>query len=112
MPLYEYGCPTHGRFEKLRPMSEYDRPSICPECGKESSRVVSSSYSRMAEPFKVIDSGGNITQEKQVVNSMPEYNDSSVQPKEVDTKDVKRPIISRGGNVYYPRGRIANAVAR
>ncbi len=110
MPIYEYICPVHDRFESLRSMSEYKKPSDCPECGKESGRVVSSSYSREAQPFRVVDSEGNITQEKQVLNNTPEYNDSSVQPKEVDTtKDVKRPIITRGGGVYHPKGVLSNA---
>ncbi len=86
-------------------MSESSESSSCPDCGKESGRIFSSTHFRMAEPFRVADSRGNIIQERQVVNNTPEYNDSSVQPKEVDTTNVKVPIIDRGGGVYYPRGR-------
>ena len=40
MPLYEYECPEHGRFEKLKPIEErYDQP--CPECGKVCSLLIS-----------------------------------------------------------------------
>lgn len=105
MPIYEYHCLEHNRFESLRPMTEYSMKGYCPECGRESDRMMSNSHFRMAEPFRVMDSQGNITQERQAVNNTPEYNDSSVQPREVDTTNVKVPIISRGGSVYYPKGR-------
>ena len=85
-------------------MSECDKPSSCPKCGKGANKVMSNVHHRMTESFRVVDSQGNITQERQVVNNTPEYNDSSVQPREVDTTDVKVPIISRGGGVYYPKG--------
>lgn len=40
MPLYEYECATHGVFDALRPLSEYQSPQACPCCGLEASRVV------------------------------------------------------------------------
>ncbi|MEM9080997.1 MAG: zinc ribbon domain-containing protein [Verrucomicrobiota bacterium] len=40
MPNYEYFCDECGAFEVIRPMSEYDCPFPCPDCGKESPRVV------------------------------------------------------------------------
>ncbi len=33
MPIYEYICPKHGKFEALRPM-EYRAFNSCPNCGK------------------------------------------------------------------------------
>lgn len=41
MPIYEYECVRHGKFEKLRPMSEATKPGLCPNCCEESPRVIS-----------------------------------------------------------------------
>lgn len=42
MPLYEYFCPTcETKFERLRPMSASDEPSICPEGHEGAERLVS-----------------------------------------------------------------------
>ena len=100
MAIYEYECPTHSNFERLRPMSESSESSSCPDCGKESGRIFSSTHFRMAEPFRVVDSQGNVTQEKQVLNNTPDWREQK--PIEYSDK-VPKPIISRGGNVYYPR---------
>lgn len=40
MPIYEFWCDTHGRFEQLRPMRDYAEPSACPACGVASPRVL------------------------------------------------------------------------
>jgi putative FmdB family regulatory protein len=42
LPLYEYDCPEHGRFEAFRPMVASSIPACCPVCGKLSERVMSS----------------------------------------------------------------------
>jgi len=43
MPIYEYLCPECDcRFELLRPVSESESGSTCPECGKEAKRMLSS----------------------------------------------------------------------
>ncbi|MEM7496458.1 MAG: zinc ribbon domain-containing protein [Pseudomonadota bacterium] len=39
MPVYEYECASHGRFEQMRPMAQFDRPCPCPACGAEAPRV-------------------------------------------------------------------------
>lgn len=41
MPLYEYKCPEHGKFEDLRPMAASSIPALCPKCGQMSERVIS-----------------------------------------------------------------------
>ena len=41
MPIYEYNCEMHGKFEVIRPVSEYDLPCLCPECGFVSERIPS-----------------------------------------------------------------------
>lgn len=42
MPTYEFKCPEHGRFEKLKPMDECADDEICPICGQMVCRVMSS----------------------------------------------------------------------
>ena len=78
----------------------------CPECGKSGTSVIAGTHFRMAEPFRVVDSQGNITQEKQVVKSMPDWQETK--PIEY-SPEVPKPLISRSGNVYYPRKQRANA---
>ncbi|HEY7513442.1 MAG TPA: FmdB family zinc ribbon protein, partial [Vicinamibacteria bacterium] len=40
MPLYEYECPDHGRFELVRKFSD---PPVtkCPKCGKAVQKMLS-----------------------------------------------------------------------
>ncbi|WP_029352408.1 zinc ribbon domain-containing protein [Bosea sp. 117] len=40
MPVYEYMCESCGDFTELRPMSEYQDPQPCPDCGAASPRVL------------------------------------------------------------------------
>lgn len=39
MPTYEYRCPNCGGFEAVRPIAQYQEPSLCPECGALSPRA-------------------------------------------------------------------------
>lgn len=39
MPIYEYECPKHGRFEVLQ---DFDSEGTCSECGQRASKLVSS----------------------------------------------------------------------
>ena len=43
MPIYEYDCPKHGKFEVLVSMKEYEQSETlpCPTCKKKSPRQVS-----------------------------------------------------------------------
>ncbi|MEM1110200.1 MAG: zinc ribbon domain-containing protein [Planctomycetota bacterium] len=41
MPIYEYCCDACGVFEAFRPISEFESPAICPDCGDSSPRVQS-----------------------------------------------------------------------
>ena len=41
MPLYEYECPEHGKFEELRPVDARTIPALCPKCGQMSERIMS-----------------------------------------------------------------------
>ena len=42
MPLYEYACTDcDHEFEKLRPMSQMDYATSCPECNAEAERQLS-----------------------------------------------------------------------
>ena len=101
MAIYEYRCSCNHEFEELRPMSECHEPSTCPKCGGMASRLMSNTHFRMAEPFRVVDSNGNVTKEEQVLRNTPDWQETK--PVEVDNPGVPRPIVSRGGNVYYPR---------
>jgi putative FmdB family regulatory protein len=44
MPIYEYICPKHGKFEALRGVEEKSTP--CPSCGNKSKRVPSFSIKK------------------------------------------------------------------
>ncbi len=41
MPVYEYECDNHGRFDELRRLDENQLPADCPICGAACGRVVS-----------------------------------------------------------------------
>jgi len=100
MPIYEYRCGCGQEFEELKQMSQCSESSACPTCGKGAERKISSVLYRMAEPFGVVDSDGNITQKKQVLNNMPDWReDKPAEP----SPGVTVPILARDGNVYLPR---------
>lgn len=40
MPLYDYSCPEHGTFSRMRPMCEAGLPSPCPRCGIDAQRRI------------------------------------------------------------------------
>ena len=40
MPVYDYACDDCGTFTALRPMSAFDLPCGCPDCGVEAPRVM------------------------------------------------------------------------
>ncbi|HEX2840040.1 zinc ribbon domain-containing protein [Hyphomicrobium sp.] len=40
MPVYDYECACHGVFSAIRPMSEYNKPSPCPDCSEMAPRVL------------------------------------------------------------------------
>jgi putative FmdB family regulatory protein len=59
MPLYEYDCPTCGRFEVLQKLS--DRPLAKHDCGEKVKKVMSAgAFSFKGSGFYVTDykSGG------------------------------------------------------
>jgi len=41
MPIYEYECTAHGRFDTLRGFAESSAPADCPVCAVACERVVS-----------------------------------------------------------------------
>lgn len=62
MPLYEYYCePCNGIFEELRPMRESSEPVPCPECFKDASRIMPTSFAaftfREGYPRRIPDDG-------------------------------------------------------
>lgn len=40
MPIYEYECPQHGKFEKLKRLPT-DAMEPCPKCGKLCKKLMS-----------------------------------------------------------------------
>lgn len=62
MPLYEYYCePCNGIFEELRPIREASLAVPCPECFKDSARIMPSSFAaftfREGYPRRIPDDG-------------------------------------------------------
>ena len=41
MPIYEYYCPNcESSFELKRPLADYDKVAVCPECNKETNKQI------------------------------------------------------------------------
>ena len=40
MPVYDYKCATHGVFNELATMADFDKPCPCQQCGALSGRVI------------------------------------------------------------------------
>lgn len=62
MPLYEYFCQTcNGIFEELRPIREATDPVPCPQCYKDASRIMPTSFAaftyRDGYPRRIPDDG-------------------------------------------------------
>ena len=51
MPIYEYECARHGKFSKLRPLSESSKTAPCPNCQEEAHRVISPVHWKMGFKF-------------------------------------------------------------
>ena len=50
MPIYEYECPVHGKFEKIeRTYNSHMRP--CPQCGHMAQKIISLSSWKMGWNF-------------------------------------------------------------
>lgn len=62
MPVYEYYCkPCDGIYEALRPMREASDPVPCPECDRDGSRIMPTSFAaftfREGYPRRLPDKG-------------------------------------------------------
>ena len=62
MPIYEYLCqPCNGIFEELRPIRESSEPVPCPQCFKDASRIMPTSFAafvyRDGYPRRIPDDG-------------------------------------------------------
>ena len=106
MPIYEYKCSCGYLFEKVRPMSEYDLPSVCPDCGKEAGRVMSIFSNVESEYFSVADGKGNVISRKQVSKYVPAYNDPAARPNQDNIPHDNGVVLDQSsGGVYYNRNR-------
>jgi len=50
MPIYEYSCPKHGKFEALKKMNE-GQSTPCPQCNTPSRLVLSPFNYKIFNPF-------------------------------------------------------------
>ena len=41
MPLYDYLCEKHGKFEDFNSVEDYQKDSKCPKCGQKSKKLPS-----------------------------------------------------------------------
>lgn len=41
MPVYEYNCEEHGRFDAYAPLKRWNRKGVCPTCGSRSVKLIS-----------------------------------------------------------------------
>lgn len=110
MPIYEYECNVHGKFERLESLrgvgtSLHDYTSPCPDCSIYCESVLSVFSHRMAENFSVLDSGGKVVQKQQVVNDTPPWDDPAVRVEVNQPSNEPILVRDRGGNIYYNRGR-------
>ena len=54
MPTYEYWCPKCDKeFELKRPLSDFDKPGVCPDCGAQGERLVSAFASKIGYNLQV-----------------------------------------------------------
>lgn len=49
---YVYQCPTHGEFEKRRPMAESAEPGACPACARSCAKVIRLSADQVLLPSR------------------------------------------------------------
>jgi putative FmdB family regulatory protein len=53
MAVYEYLCPScRHRFDLMRPMSEAEKPAICPKCGSEAHKLISGLSSKTGDSMQ------------------------------------------------------------
>ncbi len=74
MPIYEYKCPQHGRFEHFGHMAGCSEPRTCPDCGGLSERAVSAFGFVFLTPTIVLQEltqreGGGYKQVGKITNS-------------------------------------------
>ncbi|MEA3253897.1 MAG: zinc ribbon domain-containing protein [Chloroflexota bacterium] len=54
MPTYEYWCPKcHKEFEIKKPISDFDKPALCPACGTEGEKLISNFASKTGYNLQV-----------------------------------------------------------
>lgn len=98
--MYKHKCDQGHEFTK----SVIHDHCHCPECGELSRYIRPPEPSRVghydvAEPFRVLSGDGIVLQDRQCRKSMPDWQDT----KPIEYAGTPKPIVSRNGNVYYPR---------
>ena len=77
MPLYEYKCPEHGRFDRLEPyrptgVDSNDYVAPCPVCNEFGLGVIATPRKPLiATPFTTYGHDGSITGQTQTTERTP-----------------------------------------
>ena len=58
MPVYEYECDAHGKFETFNRVVNVSSTHPCPECGAESRMLISVCSHRFATPLIFLQDQG------------------------------------------------------
>lgn len=58
MPIYEFECSDHGRFELLRGLASYAQAAECPTCEGKATRILSTPH------LTVISRGERVARER------------------------------------------------
>jgi putative FmdB family regulatory protein len=57
MPLYDFSCPKHGRFEDYKTMDNCSSPVPCPKCKSPSERIITASNIHIIQGGKALPLG-------------------------------------------------------
>ncbi len=111
MPIYEYECIEHGKFDVLESIRKVgttlqDYTAPCPDCSVYCESIMSTFTSTESEYFAVTDGKGNVISRKQVSKYAPAYNDLATRPKDIDPQKDNGVVWDRAsGGIFYNRNR-------
>ncbi len=89
MPLYEFECPRHGRFEVKQAMLE-EHKAVCPQCGLDSPYVFKPFTTMKSKELTHTDSGISQSVHDAFTNKNHELYDRNLarQGKKIDPEDM------------------------
>lgn len=59
MPIYDYQCSDCGPFRMMRPMAQSNAPTMCPTCGRVSTKTITAPFLADMAPHNRIGSQRN-----------------------------------------------------